>query len=135
MSKLFSSRYNPGSFNTAMLVLRLGVGILLAHHGYLKITNFQQTEGFMMDFLGLGKTVTTYMVIFAELVCSILVILGLFTRLACIPIFILFSVIIFKATGADIFGKSETAVLYLTGFLAIFIAGPGKISVDRMIGK
>jgi len=135
MSKLFSTRSNPGAFNLAMLVLRLGMGVLLAHHGYQKITNFQQTEGFMMDFLGLGKTVTTYMVIFAELFCSLFIIFGLLTRLACIPIFILFGVIIFKATGMDVFGKSESAVLYLAGFLAIFINGPGKISVDGMIGR
>jgi putative oxidoreductase len=135
MSRLFSTRIKPGSFNLAMLVLRLGMGILLAHHGYQKITHLEQTEGFMMDFLGLGKTVTTYLVIFAELGCSIFVILGLFTRLACIPILILFGVIIFKATDMDIFGKSESAVLYLAGFLAIFLAGPGKVSVDNLIGK
>ncbi|MDQ6758065.1 MAG: DoxX family protein [Bacteroidota bacterium] len=135
MRKLFSTRYNAGAFNTALLILRLGFGILLAHHGYLKFLNFQQTEGFMMDFMGLGKSTTTCLVIFTELFCAILVIIGLFTRLACIPIIFLFIIIIFKATGPDFFGKSELPELYLAGFLAILLAGPGKASVDNMISK
>jgi len=135
MRKIFSTKYNAGAFNAALLVLRLGFGILLAYHGYTKLSNFQQTEGFMIDLLGIGKATTTSLVIFAELFCSIFVILGLFTRLACIPIIILFCVIIFKSTGADYFGKSELPELYLIGYLAILLAGPGRVSVDRMISK
>lgn len=135
MRKLFSTRYNAGAFNTALLVLRLGFGILLIHHGYEKFSNFHQTEGFMMNFMGIGKSTSTALVIFAEFFCAGLVILGLFTRLACIPIIILFIVIIFKATNADFFGKSELPVAYLTGSLAILFAGAGRISVDNMISK
>jgi putative oxidoreductase len=135
MRKLFSTRYNAGTFNTALLLLRLGFGILLAHHGYQKFSNFHQTEGFMPEFLGLGKSTTTCLVIFAELFCSILVIIGLFTRLACIPIIIMLLVIVFKITNGDFFGKSELALTYLTGFLAILFAGAGKASVDNLISK
>ena len=135
MKKLFSTRYNPGAFNTALLVLRLGFGILMAHHGYQKFSNYHQTEGFMMNFMGIGKSASTALVIFAELFCSILIILGLFTRLACIPLIIVCFVIVFKATGADYFGKSEIGVLYLTTFVALLFTGAGKISVDHMISK
>lgn len=135
MRKLFSTRYNAGAFNTALLLLRLGFGILLVHHGYKKFSSFQQTEAHMIDFLGIGKSTTTVLVIFAELFCSIFVILGLFTRLACIPILILFFVIIFKVTNADFFDKSELAIVYLTGFLGIFLLGPGRVSVDSLISK
>ncbi len=135
MRKLFSTRYNAGAFNTALLLLRLGFGILLAHHGYQKFSNFHQTEGFMINFLGIGKAATTSLVIFAELFCSILVILGLFTRLACIPIIILFCVIIFKVTGADYFGKSELPTAYIIPFIALLFTGAGKFSVDHMISK
>lgn len=135
MRRFISSRYNAGTFNTALLLLRLGFGILLAHHGYQKFSNFHQTEGYMMNFLGAGKSATTALVIFAELICSILVILGLFTRFACIPIIIMFLVIVFKATNADFFGKSELPVAYLIGFLTIFLMGAGRASVDSMISK
>ena len=135
MRKLFSTRYNAGAFNTALLVLRLGFGILLAHHGYQKFSNFHQTEGFMIDFMGMGKATSTGLVIFAELFCGILIILGLFTRLACIPIIILFAVIIFKTGNADFFGKQELPTAYIISFIALLFAGAGKISVDHMISK
>ena len=135
MAKLFSTRYNPGAHNVALLFLRLGFGILMAYHGYQKISHFQQTEGFMMDFMGMGKSVTTGLVIFAELFCSILLIIGLFTRLACVPLIILTVVIVFKATNADFFGKAELPTLYLTAFVALLFTGAGKWSVDNMISK
>ena len=135
MRKLFSTKYNAGAYSIALLILRLGFGILIAHHGYLKFSNFQQTEGFMQDFLGLGKSITTGLVIFAELFCGILVILGLFTRLACIPIIIMFIVIIFKIGHADFFGKEELPTAYIIPFIALLFTGAGKVSIDNMISK
>jgi len=135
MRKLFSTRYNPGAYNMALLILRLGFGILMAYHGYQKFTHFHQTEGFMMNFMGMGKSVTTSLVIFAELFCSILVILGLFTRLACIPLVILTLVIVFKAMNGDIFGKAEVGFLYLLTFTSLLFTGAGRISVDHLISK
>ena len=135
MRKLFSTKYNAGSFNTALLVLRLGFGILLAHHGYLKLSNFHQTESFMPEIMGLSKSMSAGLVIFAELFCGILVILGLFTRLACIPIITMFLVIIFKTGHADFFGKEELPTAYIIPFIALLFTGPGKISVDNMISK
>ena len=135
MKKLFSTRYNAGAYNTAFLVLRLGFGILLAHHGYLKLSNFQQTESFMADFMGIGKSVSTALVIFAELFCGSLVILGLFTRLACVPIIIMFLFIIFKMGHADFFGKEELPTAYLIPFIALLFTGAGKFSIDNMISK
>ena len=135
MKKLFSTRYNAGAFNTALLVLRLGFGILLAHHGYLKISDFHQTVGYTMDFMGIGKSASASLVIFAELFCGCLIIIGLFTRIACIPIIILFAVIIFKVGHADFFGKEELPTAYIIPFIALLFTGAGKISVDNMISK
>lgn len=135
MRKLFSTRYSAGTYNSALLVLRLGLGILLANHGYDKLIHYSEMQSQFMDFMGLGKSVSLSLTIFAELFCSILVIIGLFTRLACIPLIFLFCVIIFKVFHLDIFGKAELPTLYLAGFLAIFFAGPGRISVDSMLSK
>lgn len=135
MRKLFSTRYNAGAFNTALLVLRLGFGILLAHHGYGKLSNFHQTESFMPDLMGVPKSMAAGLVVFAELFCGIFIILGLFTRLACIPIIILFAVIIFKVGHADFFGKEELPTAYIIPFIALLFTGAGKISVDNMISK
>ncbi len=135
MKKLFSTKYSAGAFNTAMLLLRLGFGILMMMHGYDKLVHFSTYQSKFIDFMGMGTTMSLALVVFAEFFCSLFIILGLFTRLATIPLIIVFSVALFKAHDADIFGKGEPAALFLFGFLALLFLGPGKASVDSMIGK
>ncbi|MFZ1785335.1 MAG: DoxX family protein [Ferruginibacter sp.] len=135
MKKLLSTKYSAGAFNAAMLLLRLGFGILMMSHGYQKLIHFAEYQTKFMNFMGLGSTMSLALVVFAEFFCSLFLILGLFTRLAAIPLIIATCVMVFKAHNAEVFGDGETAALYLTGYLVLFIIGPGKISVDGMIGK
>ena len=135
MSKILSTKYSKGAFNLGMLVLRSGIGILLAAHGYDKLIHFSTIQPHFINFIGLGQTVSLSLTIFAEFFCSIFLILGLFTRLACIPILILMLVILVKITHGNIFGDGEKASLYFMGTLALLFCGPGKISMDGMIGK
>jgi putative oxidoreductase len=135
MSKLLSTKYSTGAFNLGMLVLRLGIGILLAAHGFDKLTHFSTIQPHFINFMGLGQTVSLSLAIFAEFFCSIFLILGLFTRLACIPVLILMSVILLKVTHGDVFDHGETPSLYFAATLALLFCGPGKISLDGMIGK
>lgn len=85
--------------------------------------------------MGIGMTASLILVIFAEFFCSLLLVLGLFTRLAVIPLIITVLVIIFKVQHGDIFGDAEVVVLYLAGYAVLLMVGPGRISIDRMIGK
>jgi putative oxidoreductase len=135
MSKLLSTKYSTGAFNLGMLILRIGIGVLLASHGFDKLTHFNTMQPHFMNFMGLGQTVSLSLAIFAEFFCSIFLILGLFTRLACIPILILFSVILIKVTHGDVFGDGEKPALYFAATLALLFCGPGKISADGAIGK
>lgn len=135
MKKLLSTKYTAGAVNTAMFILRLALGILLMSHGYSKLVHFNSMSGHFMNFLGIGRSISLSLVIFAELFCTVFIILGLFTRLAAIPIIILLAVAIFKAHNGQIFGDGEKAMLYLAGYLAIILIGPGRVSVDSMIGK
>jgi len=135
MKKLFTTKYSAGAFNAAMLLLRIGSGVLLMNHGYGKLIKFSSLQHKFVSILGLGSTITLSLVIFAEFFCSMFIILGLFTRLAAIPIIIVMSVALFKAHNLDFFDEGEVAALYLTAFFVILIVGPGKISVDGMIGK
>lgn len=136
MKKLLSTSYSAGAFNFAMLVLRLGVGILMMHHGYQKLTDFHGTldHGFP-SFLGLSPSISLSLDIFAEFFCALFLILGLFTRLSAIPLIIAMSVALFQAHHSDVFGMGERAALYLIGFIVLLFVGPGRISVDSMIGK
>jgi putative oxidoreductase len=135
MKKLISTRYSAGAFNFAVLLLRLGVGILMMHHGYQKLTHFSEIKTQFINFLGLGSTVSLALTVFAELVCSMFLVLGLFTRLAVIPLIISSCVALFIALGGDVFGKGELITHYLIAYIVLLFIGPGRISVDGMIAK
>jgi putative oxidoreductase len=118
------------------LVLRVGAGsLILVKHGFDKLTHFSQYASQFMNFLHLGSTTSLALTVFAEFFCAAFVILGLFTRLACIPLVIAMGVALFSAMGGDFFGKGEAAGLYLVAFFVLLIAGPGKVSLDRLIAK
>ncbi len=135
MKKLLSTQYSAGAFTTAMLLLRIVIGVLMLKHGYDKLVDFNGTASQMMNLFGIGQKATTALVIFAEFFCSILIILGLFTRLACIPLIITMAVALFVAHNGDFFGKGQAATLYLVGYVVLLLVGAGKVSVDSMIGK
>lgn len=135
MSKFLSTKYSNAGFNFGMLVLRVVLGILLVSHGYSKLIAFNTLRYKFLNFLHMGSTISLSLVIFAELVCSVFLILGLFTRFAVIPIIIAMGVVVFIATHGEILGPGERGTMYLAASIAILFCGPGKISVDGMIGK
>lgn len=135
MKKLLSTQYSQGSFNFALLVLRVISGILLLPYGYNKLIHFAELRHGFLNFLGMGSTISLSLVIFAELFCPVFIILGLFTRLAVIPPLIGLSVALFKVQHADIFGKGEHTALFLAAFFVILLVGPGRISTDGAMGK
>ena len=135
MKKLLSINYSAGAFNFAMLLLRLISGGLIMHHGYGKLVHFSDMQPKFINFMGIGTTASLALVVFAEFFCGLFIIIGLFTRLASIPLIITMCVVLFKVNNADVFGDGETATLYLGAYLTLLIVGPGKVSVDAMMGK
>ncbi|MBN8877180.1 MAG: DoxX family protein [Chitinophagaceae bacterium] len=135
MKKLFSTSYSDVSFNLAMLLLRVIAGATMIPHGYGKLKNFSKMSTAFADPFHLGMKVSLCLTIFAEFFCAMLIILGLFTRLASIPLIVVMSVALFSAHKGEIFGDGGMAGLYLSIFGAILLVGPGRASVDGMIGK
>jgi putative oxidoreductase len=134
MRKLLSTNYSAGTFNTAMLLLRIVAGGLMLMHGYEKLTHFDSTAHDMINFLGIGQKASTALVIFAEFFCSFLLIIGLFTRFACIPLIITMVVAMWKVHHNDYLGEN-TVSLFIAAYAALLLVGPGKVSIDSMIGK
>ena len=129
---------NPGNYHKnidiILLMLRLAVGIFMLTHGAGKMLKLFGDEPIKFaDPLGLGATTSLILIVFSEVVCSILLIVGLATRFAAIPLFISMLVVVFIVHGADGFGKQELPLLYSTAYLMLAIAGAGKISVDKII--
>ena len=135
MKKLLSTKYNANAYNFGLLILRLGAGILMANHGYMKLEHFHEMSNQFISFLGLSPAISLSLVIFSELVCAILVSIGLFTRFACIPLIISCTYALANAHHWDVFGKGELVTLFLAAFLTILFTGPGKVSVDNLISK
>lgn len=134
MKKLFSTRYNATAFNLGLLLLRIGAGVLMAHHGFQKIQNYDQWSHGFINFMGLGPTVSYMLAIFAEFFCAILIVLGLFTRLACFVLVINCTVAL-STVHWDLFDKGELLTLFLACYLTLLFTGPGKVSVDGLISK
>jgi putative oxidoreductase len=136
MRKLFSTRCSDTAFSIGTLLLRLSAGsLMLVMHGLDKIKHFSARAHNFSDPFHIGSTTSLSMVIFAEFFCAAFIILGLFTRLATIPLIIAMSVALFIANKGEFFGKGEMAGLYLAAFMVLLFTGPGKISLDRFIGK
>jgi putative oxidoreductase len=135
MKQILSTKYNETTFSIGLFILRAGASALMIPHGYDKLTKFgEMTEGFPDPF-GIGSTASLALLIFAEFFCSILLVLGLFARLACIPLIIAMSVALFVAHKGLIFGEGEHAALYIVIFGSLLFTGPGRYSLDRVIAK
>jgi len=136
MKKLLSINYNATAFNLAMLGLRLIFGlVMLFAHGLDKLQKFSTLQGNFYNFMGLGPKTSLVLSIFAELFCSLFLILGLFTRFTVVPLIINMLVILLLHDAGKPWLESETALLYLFGYFTILLCGPGKISVDGMMNK
>ncbi|RYZ31139.1 MAG: DoxX family protein [Chitinophagaceae bacterium] len=136
MRRLFSTKVSESTLTIALFILRVGAGsLMMIQHGLDKLKNYGAKSGRFADPFGLGSTTSYSMVVFAEFFCAAFIILGLFTRLAAIPLVIAMCVALFIAHKGEFFGQGEMAGLYLICFFTILLAGPGKASLDRFIGK
>ncbi len=135
MKRILSTVINTGAVNFWLLIVRVAVGALMLTHGMPKLQTL--LAGGHIEFADpfhIGATASLALAIFAELFCSILLILGLATRLAMIPLIITMLVAIFYALAPLPFAKKELAVMYLLIYIGFFILGAGKYSVDNLIG-
>jgi putative oxidoreductase len=135
MKKLLSTDYQDWAFNTIMFLTRLACGgLMLVNHGFQKLVKFPGLQSKFSDPFHIGSKWSLLLVLFAEVFCSILIIAGLFTRIAVIPLVITMATAFFIAHDHNI-KDGEMAALFLTGFTGILLCGPGKVSIDNMMGK
>lgn len=117
-----------------LLILRLGVGsFMLVAHGWGKLANFGELATKFPDPIGLGPTVSLVLAVFAEFVCALLLILGLGTRFAAVPLLVTMLVAAFVVHADDPWSKQEFALLYAIPFLALIFTGGGRFSLERLI--
>ncbi len=137
MKKFLQLDFLPRSADLALLFLRLHFGIgLLWLHGKGKVESFSKLSTSFPDPLGLGSTPSYYLALMGEILFPALLILGLFTRLAALGSAFTMGVAFFLVHKAQLSGpdSGEMGLLYLGGFVALFIAGGGRFSCDARMG-
>lgn len=121
----------------ALLLLRLAFGgFMIIGHGWPKLLKlFGEAPIKFMDFMGLGPAASLALATFAELGCALLIMLGLFTRLASLPLIFTMLVAILARHWGDPFGQVEKALMYLFAYLSLLLAGSGWYSLDAQWRK
>lgn len=120
--------------DVARLLLRLTFGGLMAiNHGWGKAAKVVAGEWQFADPLGMGVELSLTLAAGAELIAAVMVALGIYTRLACVPLLFTMGVAALVVHGGDPLAKKEMALLYGCAFGAIFLLGPGRLSLQRYL--
>jgi putative oxidoreductase len=135
MKQLFSTSYNRSLADVWLLLLRVCVAGFMLTHGIPKLQKLLAGGEIQFgDPLGIGVTASFILIIFAEVVCSALILLGLGTRFASFALAISMAVAAFVQHGNDPFSRKEPALLYLLIYITLLVFGPGRYSLDAKIG-
>jgi putative oxidoreductase len=113
-----------------LLILRVAVGAMLMVHGWGKLVHLAHGNLHFANPIGIGPVPSLCLAAFAEFFCSALVALGLWTRLAAIPVVITMAVAGLVQQWAAPWSDKELALLYLAAFLSLALMGPGRFSFD-----
>ena len=135
MKKILYTSYNEPAFSIGLFLLRVACSVMMMAHGYDKLVNFDKLSANFADPFHVGSTISLSFDVFAEFICAILILIGLCTRFAVIPLMIAMGTALFVAHHGDLFGAGEKAALYLVAYTAILFTGPGRFSIDRIITK
>ena len=131
MQKFLRLEFIASSTDAGLLLLRLWLGVSMVWlHGWGKLAALFSGKTSFLDPLGIGEVPSFLLTILAEVGCSVLLVLGLWTRWAALILAFTMGVAFFVVNGAA-FAKGELAWLYFGGYLVLFAAGAGKFSVDK----
>lgn len=126
----------PVVISTALLMLRIFVAGMMLTHGYAKLKMLLGGGPVQFaDPIGLGESTSLILAVLAEFLCSILLLLGLGTRYALIPLLTTMLVAVLAVHAADPFMSKELPLLYAGVFTFIFLVGPGNFSLDKWLVK
>jgi putative oxidoreductase len=129
---LFPQYLRSKGVSFLILFIRLFFGALFFMHGLDKITGFNALSDNYPSVLGLGSYATLMIAIFCEFACSLFLIAGFMTRIILIPMMTSMAVAFFDIHDG-MMPEGELALIYLIVFVLLFMAGPGRYSVDYLI--
>ncbi|CAN5431354.1 hypothetical protein BH10BAC6_BH10BAC6_08020 [soil metagenome] len=136
LQKYSRAALTPWGTDHVIVGLRIIVGALLIYHGTSKVfEGFDQMTAELTlrgwPLPGLQAMLATYV----EFAGGVMLMVGLFTRPVLFAIIVEFMIIYFMFSANDVFAKKEKALIFLVLAIALFLFGPGKLSVDAHLFK
>lgn len=121
---------------SGLFIVRLILAVVFVPAGWGKLQNLEQPISFF-DSLGIPLPfIMAPMVGFLELACGVMLLFGVFTRLAALPLIPIMAVAILTAKMDEIIKLKDltdtTEFLYLAMALMLVAFGPGKLSFDML---
>ncbi len=154
MWRLTSINRNWRVNDAGLLIFRVLLSLsLFQHHGWEKLSGFSGMARHFPDPLHIGVLPSLAFATFADGICSIMVALGLATRLASFFILINLGVVYFVVEnalgiggrpapagppgmhGPPPGGHMELVFVYVVGYLLLAIVGAGGFSLDRRLDR
>lgn len=134
MKRLLHISFGATQVNVVLLILRAGIAGMMLVHGIPKMQMLiyggaDQFPGVM----GMSPVVSLSLTVFAEVVCSLFILLGFATRLAAIPLIITMLIAVFYVHAEDSFADQELGLHYLLVYIVLLILGSGKYSLDSLL--
>ncbi|GJQ58793.1 MAG: quinol oxidase [Candidatus Scalindua sp.] len=124
-----------------LLILRVGIGVMFMCHGFPKLTagpEVWQKLGEALSTIGIhfAPTIMGLIAAISEFGGGLLLVLGLFTRPACL--FLVSTMVVatlMHVRSGDPFVKYSHALESAILFFSLLFIGPGKISLDEKLSK
>ncbi|MDH2434075.1 DoxX family protein [Pokkaliibacter sp. MBI-7] len=117
-----------------LLFQRLAGSLLVLQvHGLPKLLHFQQQLALIEDPFGLGAHLTLSLAIAAEVLCPLLIMLGVFTRLACLPLLFLLLVALLLVHPQWSLAEGQFGWLLLILFGTLLMTGPGRLALGQRV--
>ncbi len=132
MKRLVNLIFCSDNTSQSLMLLfgRVTFGFALLQHGLDKLYAFDVLTTTFPDPIGLGSVLSVCLAIFAEVFCSILLILGCLQRVVLLPIIATLSIAFFITHGGNT-SEGELALIFLFAFIMLLIGGAGKYSIDH----
>ncbi|HYK55835.1 MAG TPA: DoxX family protein [Flavisolibacter sp.] len=136
MKKLFSTNHSLKNFDLVILLGRVAIASLMLVHGLPKLAMIFSGEPVQFPgVFGMSPEFSLALTVFAEVFCSLLILVGFGTRIATVPLIITMLVAAFYIHGADPFAKQELAIHYLLAYVLLLVTGSGRYSIDYLVQR
>lgn len=113
--------------DAGLLFLRVaGAAMLFVVHGMPKALHYTQELGRIEDPFGLGAQFSLWAALLAEVLCPLLIALGVGTRLACLPVIGVLLVALLFVHPEWSLAQGQFGWLLLIVFISIAVCGPGR---------